>query len=273
MIDNTKVFNCACRVMGLMHSFTTDCSTRYILMVDPRNAHLLRDACWSVSPIHRKSRLLRARATTSAPGIKVGQSLHQLAARIRNPKKRRMHAINRSCLDARRANLRTVTRSDTRILYRTAPNTKALGVRRNKQPRFMKTWFCPWSAHIGVDGKSLYLGAFATLEDAQSAWDAAATMLHGPNATTNQTLGLMSPEVAKTKPCRKAAEAARSVIKGYRSGELAKKSRARVKAKSRRKALQIFSDIRAIGKPVRGLWVEVAQFGAAGASQSGALAT
>jgi hypothetical protein len=264
MITNDRVFRCACKVRSLQHCFTTDASGRFVLFVDLQNLRLLQDAAWNVSPVHRKSRLLRARATTSAPGIRVGQSLHQLVARVRNPKRWRVHAINRNYLDARKVNLRTVTRSDIRILNRTAPANRAVGVRRNTQPKFMKSWFCPWSAHIGVDGKNLYLGAFRTLEEAQAAWDAAAIMLHGPKATTNASLGLLSTDVAKTKPCRRAAKVARRVIKDHRSGELARKYRALV-TKSRRKQLEIFASVRTAGKPVPEPAVKVVAFRTAAA--------
>jgi hypothetical protein len=264
MIDNTRIYRCECRVRSLQHRFTTDASGKWVLFVDPQKAHLLRDVSYTVDRIHSKSKLLRARATTSAPGIKVGQSLHQLVARIRR-KRRRAWASNRNYLDCRPSNLQSLSFSDARILTTVRPSTRAVGVRKNARPKFMKTWFCPWSAHIGVDGKNLYLGAFPTLEEAQAAWDVAATMLHGPNATTNVSLGLLSRVVANTKLCRRAAKAARQVIEDHRSGELARKYRALMKAKSRPKAFQLFSDIRAIGKPTPAPRVEVARFATAGA--------
>src|SRR5262249_49991897 len=104
MINNDRIHRCACRVRDLQHVFSTDASSKHVLLVDPQNVHLLRDASWSVSPMHGRSRLLRARATTSAPGIRVGQSLHHLVTRLRKAKKRRVHAVNGSYLDARRAN-------------------------------------------------------------------------------------------------------------------------------------------------------------------------
>jgi hypothetical protein len=88
------------------------------------------------------------------------------------------------------------------------------------------------------------LGWFATLEEGQAAYDAAAIMVHGPTATTNQSLGLLSPHVAATKPCRRAAKAARRVVKEYRLGELAK----------RPGGAQVGKDLRRQGSDIASIW-------------------
>ena len=82
MIDNTHVYRCACKVKGLAHVFTAASTKPYIVLVDPGRAHLLRDVTWCVSRVHSKSKVLRARANASAPGIKIGRQLHQLAMRV-----------------------------------------------------------------------------------------------------------------------------------------------------------------------------------------------
>jgi hypothetical protein len=212
MIDNTKVYRCACKAKGLAHVYTADTSGKWVLMVDHDRARFLRDVTWAVSLMHRKSRLLRARASTAAPRIKVGRQLHQLVMRTRE-KRKRVWAINRSYLDCRRANLRFVSHADARILSSSRRSTKAIGVERPHQPAFFKSRIGrPFHAMITVEGKKLDLAWWATSEEAQSAYDAAAVMVHGPTAATNQSLRLLSSEVAATKVCRVAAKVGRRVI-------------------------------------------------------------
>src|SRR6185436_14144854 len=76
--------------------------------------------------------------------------------------------------------------------------------------------------------------------------------VHGPKATTNQSLGLLAAEVSKTKACKRAAKLARRVVREHWSGELAKRYEAlkTVKTYAQRKA--IFAGIRAIGRPTPG---------------------
>jgi hypothetical protein len=249
MIDNSNIYKCECRVRGHAHTFTIDTSGKYVLLVDPDRAHLLRNVTWSVSPIHRKSKLLRARASTSAPRIKVGWQLHQLVMRSRT-KSKRLWAVSRSYLDCRRANLRFVSHADVRILTTSRPSTQAVGVARPPQPKFFLTLLRPFHARISVGGTTLDLAWWATLEEAQCAYDAAAMMTHGPSASTNLSLGLLAPEVAKTKACKLAAKTARRIVREHRSGELAKRYEALKKAKTYAEKAKIWAGVRAVGQPL-----------------------
>jgi hypothetical protein len=145
-----------------------------------------------------------------------------------------------------------VTHADARIMSGAAPSTKAVGVTKGNPPTWMKTCFRPYLARIRIDGKDLHLGSFATLEESQSAFDAASIKVHGPKATTNQSLGLLSPEVARTKPCRRAAKLARRVVREHWSGELAKRYEALKRAKTYAQRNAIFAGIRAVGRPTPG---------------------
>jgi hypothetical protein len=256
MIDNTKVYKCACRVKGMKHSFTTDMSSKFVLMVDQDRAHLLRDTEWFVGKMHRKSKVLRARALSRAPGIKRGAQLHQLVMRTRS-KQRRVWSLSRNYLDCRRENLRSLTYADVRILSSVRPSTQAIGVTRPPKPAFFQSLLRPYGARIGVSGATLHLGWWGTLEEAQCAYDAAAMMIHGPNTSTNVSLGLLNPEVAKTKACRIAVKVGRRVVQEYRSGELANRLEALRKAKTYREKMEVWAGVRAVGHPLPGPRVEV----------------
>jgi hypothetical protein len=251
MIDNTKVYKCACSVKGLKHSFTTDMGGKFVLMVDQDRAHLLRDTGWRVGKMHRKSKVLRARAFSRAPGIKRGAQLHQLVMRTRS-KQRRVWSVTRNYLDCRRENLRSLTHADVRILSSTRPSTQAIGVTRPPQPKFFLTLLRPFHARISVGGTTLDLAWWATVEEASAAYDAAALMVHGPTATTNQSLGLLSAEVTRTRPCHIAAKTARRVIREHRSGELAKRYEALKTAKTYAEKAKVWAGVRAVGQPLPG---------------------
>jgi hypothetical protein len=248
MFDNTKVYKCSCRVKGLTHVYTTDNSGKYVLITDPRHARFLRDVGWNVSRVHSKSKVLRARATSAAPGINRGRQLHQLVLRV--GKGRRVWALNRNYLDARRGNLKSTSFADTRILSSARPSTKAIGVSKPPQPKFFKTLLRPYHARIRVAGKNLGLSWWGTLEEAQCAYDGAATMVHGPTATTNLSLGLISPDVAKTKACRIATKVGRRVVHEHRSGELEKRREALKSAKTYAEKMEVWAGIRAVGRPI-----------------------
>jgi hypothetical protein len=61
----------------------------------------------------------------------------------------------------------------------------------------------------------VHLGSYHTPEEAAAAFDAATIKVHGAGTTTNVKLGLLSPRVAKTKVCRKAARVARNKVKEH----------------------------------------------------------
>jgi hypothetical protein len=258
MIDNTNVYRCACRVKGLAHSFSAVANGNHVVMVDPSHAHLLGDITWTVSRMHSKSKLLRARASASAPGIKIGSQLHQLVMPLRG-KGRRVWAINRNYLDTRCANLRPVSYADVRILSSSRPSTKAVGVSRPPQPKFFKTLLRPFHATIMARGKKLDLAWWSTLEEASAAYDAAALMVHGPTATTNQSLGLLSPEMAATTACRIAVKTARRVVHEHKSGEYQKRIEALKTAKTYQEKMEVWAGVRAVGQPLPGPRVEVAK--------------
>jgi hypothetical protein len=115
MIDNTKVYRCECRIKSLEHCFTAASTKPYVVIVDPNRSHLLRDTSWSIQRMHRRSTLLRARANSRTPGVKKGRTLHQHVVRVQR-RGRRVWALDRNYLDARRANLKTMSYADVRIL-------------------------------------------------------------------------------------------------------------------------------------------------------------
>lgn len=88
--------------------------------------------------------------------------------------------INGNRLDNRRSNLRVTDRTGNRRNTSVQNNNKAgykgVGPKKHGQP---------WRARITVDGKSLYLGAFDTPEEAARAYDAAALEHFGEYAWLN----------------------------------------------------------------------------------------
>jgi hypothetical protein len=77
-------------------------------------------------------------------------------------------------------------------------------------------------------------------------------MVHGQTATTNLSLGLISSEVAKTKPCHIATKTGRRVVHEHRSGELAKRYEELKKAKTFKEKMAVWAGVRAVGRPIPG---------------------
>jgi hypothetical protein len=238
MIDNSKVIPCACKVRALAHAFTADTSGKHILMTNPEQAHLLQNTTWFVAPMKTdKGSKLQARAASRAPGIKKGRTLHRLALKVKS--KRRVRAINGNLLDVRRRNLQSVSQSDIVILNRAEPVRKLVGVHHAVPPAWLKTE-SHYHASINVDGEKVHLGSWRTLEEAGSAFDAAAQHLHGRNATTNRSLGFITSRVAGTRVCRKAARAARRKVKEHRQKIAMEKLKAFEAATTEEERLAIF---------------------------------
>jgi hypothetical protein len=93
--------------------------------------------------------------------------------------------INGDTLDNRKANLRLSTRSENMRNRKVNKNSSSglKGVQKQIRGK--------WPATIAANGRSLYLGAFDTKEDAAKAYDAAAIELHGEFARTNAMMGLI----------------------------------------------------------------------------------
>jgi hypothetical protein len=205
-----KVYRCACE--GPEHHVFTAATTKpFIVIVDPEKERLLKDTGWNVSRVHYNSKRLQARATTMAPGIRKGRTLHRLVMGAHN---RRVRALNGNLLDARKRNLQTVSRSDISILNRGPTITKLAGVHRAEPPRWLKSDNI-FHASINVGGTKLHLGSFKTPEEGAAAYDAAAIRAFGNKTTTNVKLGLLCPKVARAKVCRQRAKKARNIVKAH----------------------------------------------------------
>jgi len=90
--------------------------------------------------------------------------------------------INGNTLDNRRSNLRICTNQENAMNRRLSKNSQS----GRKGVRFMKhSPYRPWQARIRAEGKSLYLGSFATREEASDAYDQAALKYHGQFAHLN----------------------------------------------------------------------------------------
>lgn len=90
----------------------------------------------------------------------------------------RVDHVNLNGLDNRRANLRPATRAQNGQNRRLPSSRSGLkGVTRHVRGM--------WTARVQADGTRLYLGLFATPEEAARAYDAAALELHGEFARLN----------------------------------------------------------------------------------------
>jgi len=86
---------------------------------------------------------------------------------------------NGNKLDNRKQNLRPATRSQNNANRKAQPHSsKYKGVRWHRQNK-------KWTAQIGVDGKSKYLGSFVSEEEAAQVYDRAAIELYGAFAKVN----------------------------------------------------------------------------------------
>jgi hypothetical protein len=210
MNSNDKVSEYVCPKTGRRYFTTADTSGRHTLVVDPENVHLLQNVTWNVSPVDRDPTKLRARAVSKAPGIRPGRSLHRLVLRLKNPN-RYARALDDNLLNATRANLQVVSKSDLAILNRASPANKVVGVRRSSMPKWLRS-NKEHRATIRYNGVVLHLGNYRTVEEAGCAFDAAARRLYGKDAVTNRSLGLILEKAALTSAYRKSARHARRKV-------------------------------------------------------------
>jgi hypothetical protein len=96
--------------------------------------------------------------------------------------------VNGDGLDCRRSNLRLATNTQNHWnMGKRCDNTSgfkgAFFLRSNKKPQKVRRK--PWLAQIKANGQTIYLGYFATAEDAARAYDKAAKELHGEFARLN----------------------------------------------------------------------------------------
>lgn len=92
--------------------------------------------------------------------------------------------INHDGLDNRRANLRPATIAQNRqnSLPLAGCSSRYKGVTWHRQLK-------KWQAQIGVNGRKIYLGIFASEEDAANAYNAAAADAFGAYALLNEAAG------------------------------------------------------------------------------------
>lgn len=99
--------------------------------------------------------------------------------------------INGNTLDNRRSNLRICSNQEN-ARNRYKPVT---GLSNYKGVKRSNTVSERWTAQIGLNGKDIHLGSFATQEEAASAYDKAAIEHYGEfaktNAQTNKMMGLL----------------------------------------------------------------------------------
>jgi hypothetical protein len=112
-----------------------------------------------------------------------GRSRTILMHRVINdtPKGMETDHINRSTLDNRRLNLRSVTNTQNHYNRHAIPKSKS---------KYKGVWWhterSKWAAQITFDGKKILLGRFDKEEDAAETYNVAAYHLHGSYACFNK---------------------------------------------------------------------------------------
>lgn len=156
-----------------------DGSVRAWAIVDREDADLA-ELCWGLGGDGYAQRCLLPRAT-----LRGSERLHRvILSRIINrqmvPSEQCDH-VNGDRLDNRRHNLRVATHGENAVNRKAHGASVYLGVHRDRQR---------WAAQIrplgsGTNGRRLYLGAYATEEEAARAYDRAAREHHGEFARLN----------------------------------------------------------------------------------------
>ena len=105
-------------------------------------------------------------------------SIHMARVIMNAPPNRDVDHENYNTLDNRRINLRLATDSESSINRRLDPRNKCgfRGIRCHNGH---------WTARIGLNRKNIYLGSFASAEDAARGYDRAAILYHGQFAVLN----------------------------------------------------------------------------------------
>lgn len=98
-------------------------------------------------------------------------TLHTLL--VKAPKGMHVDHVNGNKLDNRLENLRIVTNSQNQANRHNLNKNNKSGVRGVTAPAHLRRGGKPWLAQIGISGKVIYLGIFATLEEAAAARQAA----------------------------------------------------------------------------------------------------
>ena len=137
------------------------------ILLDPQDAHL-----WSLPWYVTNGGYIR-RNFVDTQGRRRYELLHRLI--VGAPAGAVVDHVNGNTLDNRRCNLRVCSQTENTLNRRMHRNNR-LGVKGVYKSR---NRFC---AQIRVGGKKLNLGSYRTVEEAKSAYDAAAVRFHGEYA-------------------------------------------------------------------------------------------
>lgn len=152
-----------------------------VAIVDVADLELVEGRTWSAMRGHRTW------YAYSRPGRQMVR-LHRLLMELGPDDPRRVDHRDGDGLNNRRSNLRIASSFENARNIRAQQHTRS---RFKGVSRYSPVLPRPWVARIMVDGRRLFLGYFATEEEAAIAYDSASVVHHGEFARTNRMLGLL----------------------------------------------------------------------------------
>ena len=150
----------------------------YVALVDDQDYEWLSQWKWTAI-VGVDGSIQAARRTTVGEGLPRKQiAMHR--AILNAPDGLQVDHINHHSLDNRRSNLRLCTQSQNNMNQRRN--------KRNTSGYKGAYWHAPshkWAAKIQVDGRSIWLGCFDSVEDAAKAYREASAQYHGAFGLTD----------------------------------------------------------------------------------------
>lgn len=149
---------------------------KHIVLIDDEDFEKVKEYAWNVQ--HSKSNGKSYVRTHSKNGVKIKEiTLPRLV--LSDSTKKDIDHINGNTLDNRKSNLRACSRSE---------NCRNRGMSKNNSSGYKGIFQCKkrWQSSIMINRAAIYIGSFATKEEAALAYNKAAIKYHGEFACLNE---------------------------------------------------------------------------------------